>query len=111
MAITLGVHLCENADIDPQSVSVRVAGFCDVAVTRIEQKIAFAAGVKAHGNVRRAMREAGVASPSTAYRWFALIGQHGDVWIGVPQRRTREIFGEIAATVRTLSENNPQWGK
>ncbi len=80
-------------------------------VDRTRQKLAFAESHAAHGNVRRAMRDAEVASPTTAYRWLALMRTHGHRWTAIPSPRPRAISQEIEDAAISLAEAHPHWGK
>jgi transposase len=75
------------------------------------RRAVFIAAWRAHGNVRRAMRESGVGSPTTAYRWIRAWEARGapdpEVFAAVPAR----IAPEIAEQVIALRQANPTWGK
>jgi transposase len=82
-----------------------------VAADRASQKAVFTFSIAAHGNVRRAMREAGLNSPVTAYRWLDLYRQHGPDWFTRPPRKTRSVAYEIVDQIVQVSEQHPHWGK
>ena len=74
------------------------------------RRAAFIAAWRSHGNVRRAMRESGVGSPTTAYRW---IRDWQNVAAGLPavRRAFPRIDPAIADEVIAMRQANPTWGK
>lgn len=82
-----------------------------VANDTYRRKLAFTTAFDSHGNVRRAMREAGVSSPTTAYRWLADYRALGPDWVNRPPRKTRSVPGDVADLVIRIAETEPGWGK
>ena len=76
-----------------------------------ERKLAFFQAFERHGNVRRAMREAGVRSPATAYRWLEHYHANGPEWAHAERQPTRRVPPDIANLIVRLSESQPGWGK
>lgn len=74
------------------------------------RRAAFIAAWRSHGNVRRAMRESGVGSPTTAYRWIRAWKQRPPGG-PVARRPAPRIAPEIAEQVIALREQQPTWGK
>ncbi|MGI8483990.1 MAG: helix-turn-helix domain-containing protein [Thermomicrobiales bacterium] len=65
-----------------------------------------------HNNVRRAMREAGIGSPATAYRLIRQYRQHPtEGWAPAPPRKTRQVDSAIAGQIIQMREEHPTWGK
>src|SRR5665811_53020 len=76
------------------------------------RQFAFISAWLSHGNVRRAMRETGVASPTTAYRWIRAYERHGlPEPHPTPTPPARRVAMEIADQVVGLRQVNPTWGK
>ncbi len=74
------------------------------------RRAAFIAAWRSHGNVRRAMRESGVGSPTTAYRWIR-DWQHVAAGLPVVRRASPRIDPTIADEVVAMRQANPTWGK
>jgi len=82
-----------------------------VTSDRTLQKIAFTRAIAEHGIVRRAMREAGLRSPTTAYEWLKAYRILGPDWMSRPRRNPKAIPNDIVDEVVALSEAQPHWGK
>jgi hypothetical protein len=75
------------------------------------RRAAFLAAWRDHGNVRRAMREADVGSPTTAYRWIEDWKRQPTADWHLVRTSTPRIPPGIAEQVIALRERNPAWGK
>ncbi len=72
------------------------------------QRSAFIDAWLRHGNVRRAMRETGVGSPTTAYRWIHAFERHGSVTaLEHAASRHSRIAPNVGAEVVAMREANP----
>jgi transposase len=77
-----------------------------------DRRSVFIAAWQSHGNVRRAMREAGVGSPTTAYRWIDAYKQGGhDDWQGDASESPPRVATEVADQIVALRQRHPTWGK
>lgn len=74
------------------------------------RRAAFIDAWRSHGNVRRAMRESGVGSPTTAYRWIRA-WQRQDAGLPVAPLVPPRIAPRIADEVLAMRQANPTWGK